>query len=92
MYPRKLLNFHRYLSFLPESRKIRGVEKLISSIEDEEMYPVHIINLKQALNHGLKLKEVHRITKFDRKPWLKKYIDLNTDQRKKAKNEFEKCF
>ena len=56
------------------------------------MYPVHIRNLKQALNHGLKLKEVHRITKFDRKPWLKNYIDLNTDQRKKAKNEFEKCF
>ena len=48
--------------------------------------------LKQALNHGLKLKEVHRVIQFNQKPWLKPYIDMNTKYRKEAKNEFEKDF
>ena len=36
-------------------------------------------NLKQALNHGLALKKLHRITKFKQKALL------NTDLRKKNK-------
>ena len=48
--------------------------------------------LKQALNHGLKLKEVHRVIQFSQKEWLKKYIDMNTKYKKEAKNDFEKDF
>ena len=46
--------------------------------------------MKQALNHGLKLKEIHRIIEFNQKEWLKLYIDMNTELRKEAKNDFEK--
>ena len=53
---------------------------------------VHISALKQALNHGLKLKKVHRVITFKREAWLKPYIDMNIDLRKDAKNEFEKDF
>ena len=49
-------------------------------------------NLKQALNHGLVLKKVHRVIKFNQNAWLKPYIDMNTDLRKKAKNDFKKDF
>ena len=49
-------------------------------------------NWKQALNHGLVLKKVHWVVKFNKKDWLKPYIDLNTELRKKAKNDFEKDF
>ena len=41
--------------------------------------------LKQALNHGLVLKKVHRVNKFYRKAWLNKYIDMNTELRKMKK-------
>ena len=42
-------------------------------------------SLKQALNHGLKLKKVHRLIKFNERGWLKPYIDMNTELRKNAK-------
>ena len=44
--------------FLPEREKVEKVEKLICRIEDKEEYVIHIRALKQALNHGLKLKGI----------------------------------
>ena len=63
-YPKELFNFHKDLPFLPERKKVEKVEKLICSIEDKEKYVIHIRASKQALNHGLKLKKVHRIVQF----------------------------
>ena len=91
-YPKTLFNSHKDLPFLPERKKIGKVEKNNCCIEDKEKYIVHIRALKQALNHGLKLKEVHRLIQFNQKAWLKPYIDKNTDLRKEEKNEFEKHF
>ena len=53
---------------------------------------MHIKVLKQALNHGLVLKKIHRLTQFNQKEWLKPYIDMNTKLIKEAKNDFEKHF
>ena len=51
---------------------------------------MHIKSLNQALNHGLKLKKIHRIIEFNQKAWLKAYIDMNTELRKLGKDDFEK--
>ena len=48
--------------------------------------------LKQALNHGLILKKVHRVFQFNQKAWLKSYINMNTKLETKAKKDFEKDF
>ena len=58
----------------------------------KKKHVIPIRALKQALNHGLKLKKVHRVIQFIQKDWLKPYIDINTKLRKKAKNDFEKDF
>ena len=89
---KKKLIFIKDLPFLPERQKVNKVEKLICNIEDKEKYVMHIKVLKQALNHGLVLKKVHRVVQFNQKDWLKPYIDMNTKLRKEAKNDFEKDF
>ena len=91
-YPKTLFNKHKDLPFLPERKKVEKVGKLICSIEDKEKYVIDIRALKQALNHGLKLKKIHRVIKCHQKAWLKPYIDINTKLWKNAKNEFEKNF
>ena len=83
---------HSDLPFLHERMKINKCDKLVCNLNDKENYPMHILALKQALNHGLKLTKVHTVIEFRQEYWLKPYIDLNTDLRKDAKNEFEKDF
>ena len=80
------------MQFLPERKKVNKVEELICNIEHKEKYVMYIKVLKQALNHGLVFKKVHRVIQFNQKDWLKPYIDVNTKLRKEAKNESEKDF
>ena len=70
--------------------KIENIKKLVANLHGKTEYVMHIRNLKQALNHGLVLKNVLRMIKFNQNPWLKPYIDTIVDLTKKAKNEFEK--
>ena len=91
-YPNKLQNLHSDLPFLPERMVINNTKKLVCNFNDKKNYVVHINVLKQALDHGLKLRKVHRVIEFDQEAWLKEYIDVNTELRKKASNDFEKDF
>ena len=90
VYPRKLHDLHSDLLFLPKRMKIDKCKKLVYNLRNKKKYVVHIKSLKQALNHGLKLKKIHRIIEFNQEAWLKPYIDMNTELRKVAKDDFEK--
>ena len=71
--------------FLPERMKIEKFEKLVANLHDKSEYVIYIINLTQTLNHGLILKIFHKVIKYNQNDWLKLYIDINTDLRKKRK-------
>ena len=91
-YPRELHDAHNDYPLAPERLKINKVEKLIPNLSDKTNYVLHRENLKLYLELGLKLKHIHRGIKFKEKPWMKSYIELNTDLRTKGKNDFEKYF
>ena len=91
-YPKNLHDLHSDLPFLPGRMKVDKCKKLVCNLYDKKSYVVHIRSLKQALNHGLILNKVHKVIQLNQEAWLKPYIDMNTELRKQAKNDFEKDF
>jgi hypothetical protein len=66
--------------------------KLLTTFHKKENYVVHVLALKQAVAHGLKVTKVHKVLEFDQSPWLKSYIDKNTRRPQQARIAFEKAF
>ena len=64
--------------------KIGGVNKLVPNLDNKSKYVLQYRNLQLYLSLGMKLVTVHRVLKFKKPDWLKKYIDFNTDKRKKC--------
>ena len=91
-YPRELHSSHNDLPFMCERMETNGVEKLVPNLRDKKNYIIHIQALNQALQHGLRLDRIHQAIEFDQSPWLKTYIDFNTQLRTAAANDFEKDF
>ena len=69
-YPKNLHDLHSDLPFLPERMKIIKCNKLVWNLYDNKNYVVHIRSLKQALNHALILKKVHRASNVIKKHGL----------------------
>ena len=91
-YPEHLHNLHNDYPLAPERLTVNKVEKLIPNLNDKKKYVIHHETLKLYLSLGLKLTKIHRGITFEESAWLKPYIDLNTDLRAKAQNDFEKDF
>ena len=92
-YPENLHDLHNDYPLCPERVKCKnGVEKLIPNLRNKTKYVIHYKNLIQCLKLGMKLKKIHRGIKFVESEWMKSYIDMNTNLRTKAKNNFEKDF
>ena len=73
-----------------ETKKVGNVAKLILNLKNKNKYIIHHKLLKYYEELGLKVSKVHRVISFNQDAWLKKYIDFNTNERTKAKSDFEK--
>ncbi len=93
-YPSKLHDAHNDLPFCVENiiPSDGQFSKLIGNFYEKKKYVIHINALKQCLEHGVKLNCIHRVLTFNQKKWLEPYIELNTQCRQNAKNDFEKLF
>ena len=92
-YPKELHDKHNDYPLCPERVKCKnGVEKLIPNLRDKKKYVIHYKNLIQCLDMGLKVTRIHRGIKFVESEWMKPYINMNTNLRANAKNNFEKDF
>ncbi|XP_055316607.1 uncharacterized protein LOC129576103 [Sitodiplosis mosellana] len=92
-YPESLHDLHNDYPFCAENKLVpntTNVKKLLLTLTDKRNYLIHYRMLKLALKHGLILKKVHKVIQFEQTAWLKSYIELNTNMRAKANNDFEK--
>jgi hypothetical protein len=82
--------FYKDLNYSESS--INNTNKLIPNLNNKTNYVIHLKNLQLYMSLGMILTKVHRVLSFHQSNWLQHYINFNTDQRKKAKNDFEKDF
>ena len=90
-YPDELHELYNDLLFLTERMKIEKAKKLVANFHYKKESVIHMRSLKQALNYGLVLKNVHLVNNFNQKAWLKPYIHMNPKLRKKTKMTLSKA-
>ena len=85
----KVDDFSPYMT-INKPDKYKPTEKLIMDQTNKQRYFLHYRDLKFYIRHGIRIVKVHTVYKFKQSPLLAKYIKYNTEQRSKAKTEFEK--
>jgi len=105
-YPKSLHDLHNGYALAPENIKIKNeflnawqqedrketnITKLCTTFNDKFYYPINYRLLKLYIQLGLKIK-VNRVLQFDQSNFMESYIMKNTNERKTAKNDFEKDF
>ena len=64
----------------------------VPHLYEHKNYCLHYRNLKFIKSLGVEIGTVHNVVSFIQEPWMKPYIDFNTDKRKDAKMDLEKIF
>lgn len=86
-YPQYLHDYHKDYPLCSEHRTIpltKNEKKLLLSLYHKQNYVLHYKMLKFVLQQGLILRKVHRVMQFRQSKWMRPYIELNTELRKKS--------
>ena len=76
----------------PDRIKLGGVEKLAPNLLPKTEYVAHIRNIQRYEKLGCRITKIHKALAFNEAPWMKTYVEKNIEQRKLARNSFEKDF
>ena len=105
-YPDHLHDLHNNYPLAPENKTIKKdklsewqqidykeskIEKLVTSFEDKKDYVVNYRLLKLYIQLGLEITVI-KVLQYEQDNYMESYIMKNTNERTKAKNEFEKMF
>ena len=74
-----LSKYQKYLNDKLNIKYSAADKKLILDLLPKKNYKAYYKNLEYYLKLGIKITKVYRILIFDEKPFLKEYIDLNTE-------------
>ena len=76
-----------YAKYIAEKHGLtsRKSSRLVTSLNDKTQYVIHEVNLKQAVDAGLKLTEIHRVIRFNQIPWTREFIEFKINKRKESK-------
>ena len=94
MPDKKKIKVEDFSPYMTESKpeENKPTEKLIMDQTNKQRYFLHYRDLKVYIRHVIRIVQVYTVYKFKQSPWLAKYNKYNTEQRSKAKTEFEKHF
>ena len=90
IHENSLSKYQKYLNKKLNVKYNEKDKKLILDLLPKKNYKIYYKNLEYYMQLGIKVDKVHKILTFDEKPFLKEYIDLNTELRKNSKNDFKK--
>ena len=88
-YPKNLYKLHSDLPFLPERMEIEKFYEDVCTVYNKKKCYSHKC-IKTSVKSQINTKKKHGVIQFNQEAWLKPYIDMNNDIRKKAKNDFFK--
>ena len=78
--------------FRSEAPKTKGVKKLICHFNAKKNYVIYYRLLDFFVKEEMIISKIISVVEYTEETFIKSYIDYNTEQRKNAKNDFEKDF
>ena len=94
VFPRAVHEKMADFPFLPEPFIPPGstTPKLVNHLGPRMRYVLSYEMFILARQHGVEFPVIHRILQYNQAPWLKSYMDYNTEKRKNASTDFEKDY
>ena len=84
-----------YARFLCDHHKLKYMlktEKLLTTFQRRSFYVLHYRNFRLYMRLGMKVMAIHSALTFHQAPYVKSYVNMNTEKRAKTMNKFDADF